>query len=103
MAALICGYRVEAIGAYSNTGHLCKKWADLCKSIIEMPPRSPLSRQDDPKPRSKRFLTPNDLVDIATRYKAGATTNAIASHYGVSKTRVATVLRGQGITILVKA
>jgi hypothetical protein len=90
---------VEAMGAYSNTGHLSKKWADLRKSITEAPPRLRLSPQDDPKPRSKRFLAAQDLTDIATRYQAGDTTQQIATDYGISKTRVATVLREQGITI----
>ena len=90
---------MEAIGTYSNRGQLCEKWSELRKSIKESPARSPLSNEAGPKPRSKRFLTPDDLADIATSYEAGATTNAIASRYVISKTRVATVLREQGITI----
>jgi hypothetical protein len=33
------------------------------------------------------------------RYEAGETTQQIGARYGISKTRVATVLREQGITI----
>jgi hypothetical protein len=75
------------------------KFADLRKRIQEAPERSPLLRDNGPPPRSKRFLTADDLTDIATGYEAGATTNHIASRYSISKTRVATVLREQGITI----
>jgi hypothetical protein len=55
--------------------------------------------QDKPKTRSKRFLTPQDIADIVARYEAGDTTQQIGTLYGISKTRVATVLRDQGITI----
>lgn len=51
------------------------------------------------KLRSKRFLTAADTADIMHRYEAGQTTHQIGTHYGISKTRVATVLRMQGITI----
>jgi DNA-binding CsgD family transcriptional regulator len=33
------------------------------------------------------------------KYKSGDTTQQIGTHYGISKTRVATVLREQGVTI----
>jgi len=33
------------------------------------------------------------------RYEASETTQQIGNHYGISKTRVATVLRNQGVTI----
>jgi Mor family transcriptional regulator len=33
------------------------------------------------------------------KYESGDTTQQIGTHYGISKTRVATVLRRQGITI----
>jgi DNA-binding transcriptional regulator LsrR (DeoR family) len=55
--------------------------------------------QDKPKTRSKRFLIPQDTADIMARYEAGETTQQIGTHYGISKTRVATVLREQGVTI----
>jgi transcriptional regulator of aromatic amino acid metabolism len=55
--------------------------------------------QDVRKPRSKRFLTTDDLTDIVHRYEAGETTQQIGNRYGISKTRMATVLREQGITI----
>jgi hypothetical protein len=90
---------VEAIGRNSNLGHLCKKWADLRKSINESPDRPTLSSQDERNPRSKRFLTAEDVADIVYRYKAGETTQQVGSIYGISKTRVATILREQGITI----
>ena len=90
---------VEAIGRNSNLGHLCKKWADLRKLISESPARPPLLVRDAPKPRSKRFLTVQDIADIMARYEAGETTQEIGSRYGISKTRVATVLREQGIAI----
>ena len=90
---------MEAIGTYSNRGHLCKKWADLRKHINESPPRPPLSREDSPKPRSKRFLTTEDVADIVHRYEAGETTQQVGNRYGISKTRVATILREQGVAI----
>src|SRR5262249_47373798 len=43
--------------------------------------------------------SPQDIADIAARYKAGETTQQAGTRYGISKTRVATVLREQGITI----
>ena len=90
---------VEAIGRNSNLGHLCKKWAELRKHINESPARPPLSHQDGPKPRSKRFLTALDITDIVKRYEVGQTTQQIGNHYGISKTRVATILREQDIAI----
>jgi hypothetical protein len=90
---------LEAIGRNSNLGHLCKNWADLCKRITESPARPPLSAQDGPKPRSKRFLTTKDVVDIVHCYQVGETTQGIGNRYGISKTRVAGVLREQGIAI----
>jgi hypothetical protein len=90
---------VEAIGRNSNLAHLSKKWHDLRKQITESSPRPPLPPQNGPKTRSKRFLTAQDITDIVNRYQAGETTQQIGTHYGISKTRVATVLRQQGITI----
>jgi DNA-binding CsgD family transcriptional regulator len=90
---------VEAIGRNSNLGCLRKKWADLRKSIKESPARPPQSAQDGWKSRSKRFLTAEDIGDIVRRYEAGETTQQIGNHCGISKTRVATVLREQGIVI----
>ena len=55
--------------------------------------------QDVPKPRSKRLLTAQNVTDIVHRYEASETTQQIGNHYGISKTRVATVLRNQGVTI----
>jgi hypothetical protein len=90
---------VEAIGRNSNLGHLCKKWSDLRKRIDESSPRPPRLYQDKPKTRWKRFLTPQDVIDIIHRYDAGETTQQVGTRYGISKTRVATVLREQGVTI----
>jgi hypothetical protein len=90
---------VEAIGRNSNLGHLCKKWTELRKSITVSPTRPPLSTDGAPKPRSRRYLSAEDIADIVARYKAGETTRQIGTRYGISKTRVATLLREQGITI----
>jgi hypothetical protein len=90
---------VEAIGRNSNLGHLCKHWTELRKRITEAPARSPRTAQDGPNPRSKRFLTAEDVVDIVHRYQVGETTQGIGNRYGISKTRVADVLREQGVAI----
>ena len=90
---------MEAIGRTSNLGHLCRKWAELRKRISDSPARPPLSAQGVRKPRSKRFLTAQDIADIVQRYEAGETTQQIGNRYGISKTRVANILREQGITI----
>jgi AraC-like DNA-binding protein len=78
---------------------LSRKWSELREHIDASSPRPPLSAQDHRKPRSKRFLTTQDIADIKHRYEAAQTTQQIATHYGISKTRVATVLREQGVTI----
>ncbi len=98
-APLSCGSLVEAIGTYSNRGHLCKKMAELRNRINETPVRPPLLHQNDSKPRSKRFLTAKDITDIARRYEAGDITQQIGNRYGISKTRVANVLREQDVAI----
>jgi hypothetical protein len=90
---------VETIGRNSNLGHLCKKWAELRERINASSPRPPLLHQERSETRSKRFLTAQDVTDIAARYQAGETTDQIGSRYGISKTRVATVLREHGDTI----
>lgn len=90
---------VEAIGRNSNFADLSRKWSDLQERIAESPPRPQLSGQDGPKPRSKRFLNTQDITDIVTRYEAGETTQQVGARYGISKTRVATILREQGIAI----
>jgi hypothetical protein len=90
---------VEAIGRNSNLGHLYEKWADLRKSINASPTRPPLLRQNDQKPRAKRFLTSQEITDIIHRYEVGDTTQQIATHCSISKARVATILGEQGITI----
>jgi hypothetical protein len=94
-----CSRRVEAIGRNSNFAHVSKKWSDLRKQIAQSPPRPPLSVKDAPKPRSKRFLSAQDIADIVTWYQAGETTQQVGTRYGISKTRVATLLRQEGITI----
>jgi hypothetical protein len=93
------GFPVEAIGRNSNLGHLCRKWTDLRKRISETPTRSRRSRQNDPKPRLKRFLNAQDLTDIAARYESGETTQQVGTRYGISKSRVTNILREQGMTI----
>lgn len=90
---------VEAIGRNSNLAGMSNKWHELRKRIDESLPRQTLLYQDKPKTRSKRFLTTEDTAEIVSRYQAGDTTQAIGSSYGISKTRVATILRKQGITI----
>jgi hypothetical protein len=55
--------------------------------------------QERSKSRSKRFLGLADLIDIRDRYQLGMTTQQIGTYYGISKTRVATILREQGVTI----
>ena len=90
---------MEAIGTYSNRGQLRERFADLRKHIQGSPSRSPLLRHEGPPPRSKRFLTGNDIDDIVRKYESGDTTQRIGSEYGISKTRVATVLREQGTII----
>src|SRR5450755_2076067 len=91
--------RVEAIGRNSNLGHLCKQWADLRKRIAESQARPPLLAQDASKPRSKRFLTTENVADIVARYEAGETTRQLGTRYGISKTRVGNVLREQSVAI----
>lgn len=44
-------------------------------------------------------MKPEDANDIVTRYETGETTQQIGAYYGISKTRVATILRKQGVTI----
>jgi hypothetical protein len=83
----------------SNLGHLCKKWLELRKHIDDSPPRAPTCSRDGSPPRSKRFLTANDVANIVQKYENGDTTQQIGTCYGISKTRVATVLRERGITI----
>ena len=73
--------------------------ADLRKRIAESQARPPLLAQDAPKPRSKRFLTTENVADIVARYEAGETTQQIGTRYGISKTRVANVLCEQGVAI----
>ena len=93
---MTCAFTVEAIGRNSNLGHHCKKWADLRRRILGSPPR-PAS--GGTRPRSKRILGATDVDDIVKKYDSGETTQQIGAHFGISKSRVATVLREQGITI----
>lgn len=90
---------MEAIGRNSNFAHLSNKWSDLRERIGASVPRPTLLYQDKPKIRSKRFLRPEDTAEIVTRYEAGETTQQVGACYGISKTRVAAVLRAQGVTI----
>jgi Helix-turn-helix domain len=78
---------------------MSRKWHDLRERIAASPARPPVLTKDVRKPRSKRFLCPADVTSIVARYEAGETTQQVSTHYGISKTRVATVLRDQGIII----
>jgi hypothetical protein len=69
------------------------------RRISGLPSRPPILRHDGPPPRSKRLLTAQDLTDIMHRYEAGETTQQIGERFSISKTRVASVLREQGIAI----
>lgn len=90
---------VEAIGRNSNLAHLSNKWHDLRRRIDESLPHQAPLYQEPSKIRSKRFLTITDTADIAARYQAGETTQQIATRHGISKTRVATILREKSIVI----
>ena len=90
---------MDLIGRNSNLGHLCKKWAGLRKSIEESAARPPQPRQSGPKPRSKRFLTADAVTDIVRRYEGGETTQQVGKRYGISKTRVASILTYHGVPI----
>jgi hypothetical protein len=50
--------------------------------------------QDNPKSRTKRFLTTDAVTDIMRRYEAGETTQQVGTRYFISKTRVAVPWRG---------
>lgn len=56
-------------------------------------------RHDGSPSRTKRFLSADDIDDIPQNYESGDTTEQIGNRYSISKTRVATVLREQGIDI----
>ena len=90
---------MEAVGRNSNLAYLSNKWSDLRERINASPLRPPLSDQARPKSRSKRFLNAQDVADIKHRYEAAQTTQQIDNRYGISKNRVATVLREQGVVI----
>lgn len=78
---------------------MSNKWSELQERIETSSPRPSSLYQDRPKTRSKRFLRPEDGTDIAARYQAGETTQQIGTQFGISKTRVAIVLREQGVSI----
>ena len=90
---------MEAIGRNSNLAHLSKTLPDLRERINRSTPRLPPLYQDESKTRSKRHLSTQDIIDITVRYRAGETTHQIATGLGISKTRVATILREKGIVI----
>lgn len=90
---------VEAIGRNSNLAGLSRKWSELRERIRASAPRPDPLYQDKPKTRWKRFLGPEDIADIVARYEAGETTLHIANRHRISKTRVVSVLRQQGVTI----
>ena len=86
---------MEAIGTYSNRGHLREKFADLRKRVTESPSRPPLLRHDRSPSRSKRFLTADDVANVVQKYESADTTQQIGTCCGISKTRVDTVLGEQ--------
>jgi hypothetical protein len=84
---------------------LSRKWSELREHIDASSPRPPLSAQDHRKPRSKRFLTTQDIADIKHRYEAAQTTQQIATHYGIFQNpcchrppRKGVTIRRQGLT-----
>jgi transcriptional regulator of aromatic amino acid metabolism len=44
-------------------------------------------------------LAIHEITEIVHRYESGDTTRQIGTHYGISKPRVASILREQGIAI----
>lgn len=62
-------------------------------------PRSRQGGQAGSPPRSRRFLTTSDIAEIVRVYEAGQSTQHIGSRYGMSKTRVAAILREQGVPL----
>lgn len=87
---------VEAMGTYSNLAHLTEKYAELRKRVQRSTPRP---QRDTPTPRSRRFLSTDDVADITHLYEAGGTTKQIGDRFGISKARVAAVLREQNVSI----
>lgn len=90
---------MELIGRNSNLAHMSNKWRDLQERIAASPPLSRPLPSEGRKPRSKRFLNAEDTADIVARYEAGETTQQVGTRHGISKTRVATVLREQGVVL----
>jgi hypothetical protein len=88
----ICGGNRKKLEPWSPL----KRWSELRKRINESP-RRPAS--SGTRPRSKRSRLPTDIDGIIHRYDGGETTEQIGAHFGISKSRVATVLREHGITI----
>lgn len=78
---------------------MSRKWHDLQERITSSPHRSPQTDSDTPPSRSRRFLTAEDTAEIVQTYVAGQSTQRIGSHYGMSKTRVAAILREQGVAL----
>lgn len=90
---------MEAIRRNSKLAHRSRRWHDLHERIRSSPYRSLQSDPDTSPPRSRRFLTPDDIAEIVRVYEAGQSTQHIGSRYGMSKTRVATILREQGVPL----
>lgn len=87
---------MEAIGTYSNHAYLAKNYNELRKRVQESVPRINTSV---PLPRSRRFLSTDDVTEVTHRYEAGETTQQIGNRFGISKARVAAVLREQNVSI----
>lgn len=87
---------VELIRAYANKSILRDRLADLRKRIEIAPPRP---TETSLEVRHKRLLTSRDIDEIAVDYQAGASAEAIAGRYGISKTRVLDLLRERQVPL----
>lgn len=90
---------VEAIRSNSKLEQTSRKWHELQERIRSSPHRSPQTDPDNTSPRSRRFLTATDTAEIVQAYEACHSTQRIGSRYGMSKARVATILREQDVPL----
>jgi hypothetical protein len=96
--------RVEAIGRNSNLADIPRKWSDLRERVKAFPLNHlQWIKETRRSVRNDSPLKPQDIVDIMTQYEASDTTQQIGTRYGISKTRVATILREQGVTSVARA
>jgi hypothetical protein len=82
------------MGTYSNRGHLGKTSLTGENASPNHPRDHPCCHDGSPS-RSKRLLSADDVANIVQNYESGDTTQQIGTCCGISKTRVATVLREQ--------